>query len=460
MSQINLEQVASQIHDGWRIYKQAKGVVFGPDRTASTHPHLVDWSQLDEDSRNQDRFIASVIVRDWIRSALSPGDLPAAIHNAWVEWSQLQGEQHPHAKPFYVAHATDPGEHQTQADLIVPLLVQVVHPNPVILRRKCLALLPFREHTIRTFDQVVEPAILQAGYEPVRADRLRSAQSIHEDVVDQIELASAVIADLTDDNPNVNYEIGIARSLGKPIVMLSAARQPDSVPFYYKGQRIHFVDSGAAGWEHMLGTYIQSSLTHAVRMDPLSENQKIGLTGIFRADDSAFEAELKRQIKLTTRQIVAVGWGMAFLNRQRREVMDVVRSQVLREPDLRVHIILARPDHPGLVERIREEDVYQKHTGILTDWHLEFFKFANELPQSLTGEARERVFVRRLPYLPTAMIVRLDDVDYFRCYGPPNSGGWQSPWLRCQRSLCSETWGRFLDNFVQQAVEHCVASDR
>lgn len=453
-SEIDFEGIAKALHAGWMQFKAAEGVVFGLNRTATTHPHLVAWDQLDDQSRNQDRFIAAILLKEWSRGLLAPADIPAAIHNAWMEWSVLQAENHPHARPYREVHVTNPGEHAIQADRITPLLLEAVNRNRTPFSdRTCLALLPFRPHTLQVYDQVLENAILEAGYSPVRADRLRSSQAIHEDVIDQIELCSAVVADLTDDNANVNYEIGIARSLGKPIIMISEERNPDSVPFYYKGQRIHFFNRTTQTWKVHLKDHVKSSLTGAVRTDPLSENQRLGLTGFFRSDDNAFEAELKRQIKLTRARFVAVGWGLAFLNRQRREVMDALRNQVLSEPKLTVHIILARPDHPGLLERINEEQRFQRDNGLLADWQHEFFKFACELPLSLQGSARERVFVRRVSYLPTAMVVRLDDTYYFRCYGPPNSGGWQSPWLRCQRSLASDIWTGFLDNLTNQAVQ-------
>jgi len=453
---IELESIARLLHQGWVMYKTQQGVVFGPDRSEATHPHIVDWEELDEESRNQDRFTAATILRDWTIGVLGIEDFPAAIHNGWAMAIASTGRKNPHAIPFHQAHVDDPAEHGIQASLVTGYLANF----STIERyskydRKCLALLPFRAPTLLVYDEVVGDAIKQSGYIPVRADKLRSPQSIHDEVIDQIELCSAVIADLSGDNPNVNYEIGIARSLGKPIIMISSSRDPASVPFYYKGQRVHFYNRDEEDWKKSLSEYIRLSLANAIRLDPLSVNQKLGLTGLYVADDQSFETELKRQITLTSSRIVAVGWGLAFLNRQRREVMDVLRHQLLSKPSLTVHIILVRPDHPGIVERIREEEAFQPQTGILTDWQQEFFNFAMELPHSLEGDnAKERVFVRRLSYLPTAMVVRLDDVVFFRCYGPPNIGGWQSPWLRCQRSLAEKTWVGFLDNFIEQAVTH------
>lgn len=48
-------------------------------------------------------------------------------------------------------------------------------------------------------------------------------------VWDGINRARVVIADLTGRNPNVFYELGIAHTLGKPVVMLTQSM--DFVPF-------------------------------------------------------------------------------------------------------------------------------------------------------------------------------------------------------------------------------------
>lgn len=451
-----LEEVAKLLHQGWVEYQTDIGVVYGTAHTVTSHPQVVEWDQLDSATQNQNRFIAAQIVGAWSRGSLAPDDFDAAIHNAWALAVFAIGGGHPHAIPYHQAHPDGPAEHRIQSALVTNYLANCTRATRIVENeRTCLTLLPFRPDTLSVYDQVVEKAIAAAGYVPIRADKLRSSQSIHDEVIDQIELCTVAVADLSHDNPNVNYEIGIVRALGKPLVMISSDRDPVSVPFYYKGQRVHFYNQGDENWQNRLAEYIQLSLSNAVRLDPLSENQKIGLTGLFRADDMSFESELMRQITLTSTRIVAVGWGLAFLNRQRREVMDILRHQVLSKPNLTVHIILARPDHPGIIERIKEEEEFQPNTGILTDWQHEFFKFAQELPQSLKGhEARERVFVRRLSYLPTGMAIRLDDVVFIRFYGPPNTGGWQSPWLRCQRSLATRSWVGFLDNFIDQAVQN------
>lgn len=117
-----LEQVAEALHEGWREYQLRRGRIYGPNRTAGTHPHLVDWAGLDTESRNQDRFIAALLLRLWADRVLAATLLPAAIHDAWVTWERVNSNAHPHAKPFAQAHGGGPEEHELQAQRVLAIL--------------------------------------------------------------------------------------------------------------------------------------------------------------------------------------------------------------------------------------------------------------------------------------------------------------------------------------------------
>jgi cation transport regulator ChaB len=126
LSMDKLELVAQALHEGWRSYHVATGRRYGPVRSATTHPHLVAWSSLDTESQNQDRFIAALLLRDWAEGRLAPGQLPAAIHDAWTCWEHLQGNVHPHAGPFAEVHAEGEDEHAVQAALVEVLLTDEI----------------------------------------------------------------------------------------------------------------------------------------------------------------------------------------------------------------------------------------------------------------------------------------------------------------------------------------------
>lgn len=88
------------------------------------------------------------------------------------------------------------------------------------------------------FDHVLD-AIRQAceyhDLNCVRADDIWEETAIIDEIFSLICRSGIVICDLTDRNPNVLYEMGIAQTIGKPVVMIT---QSDSdIPFDVKHHR-------------------------------------------------------------------------------------------------------------------------------------------------------------------------------------------------------------------------------
>src|SRR5215469_13158476 len=113
--------------------------------------------------------------------------------------------------------------------------------------RRAFVIMPFGEKkapdgTAIDFDAVYKelfaPAIAAAGLQPHRADADRRGGSIHLDMFQDLLLAEFVVADLTLDNPNVWYEIGVRHALKASGAVLTFALR-DRLPFDIAGQRMH-----------------------------------------------------------------------------------------------------------------------------------------------------------------------------------------------------------------------------
>ena len=89
----------------------------------------------------------------------------------------------------------------------------------------------------RVYAELIRPAVEAADLIAHRADAERRAGSIHADMFQELLLAELVVADLTIDNPNVWYELGVRDALrASGSVMLYALR--DRLPFDVAGQRM------------------------------------------------------------------------------------------------------------------------------------------------------------------------------------------------------------------------------
>ena len=88
------------------------------------------------------------------------------------------------------------------------------------------------------YEELFAPAVTAAGLAPHRADADRRGGAIHLDMFQALLLAEFVIADLTLDNPNVWYEIGVRHALRAGGTVLTYALR-DRLPFDIAGQRMH-----------------------------------------------------------------------------------------------------------------------------------------------------------------------------------------------------------------------------
>ncbi len=119
------------------------------------------------------------------------------------------------------------------------------HPSAFVL-------MPFANDLQEVYDLFIRPSLEQAGYLVIRADDISNQRNILEDIVKAIEGSDLIVADLTGENPNVYYELGIAHALGKPVVLLT--QNVKELPFDLKSYRvipydIHFADIDKAKGE-------------------------------------------------------------------------------------------------------------------------------------------------------------------------------------------------------------------
>jgi hypothetical protein len=74
------------------------------------------------------------------------------------------------------------------------------------------------------------------GLKPLRGDDLFHPTDILDDIWYAITAAFCVIADISGRNPNVMYELGIAHTLAKPVLILS--RTAEDIPIDLATRRV------------------------------------------------------------------------------------------------------------------------------------------------------------------------------------------------------------------------------
>jgi hypothetical protein len=101
-------------------------------------------------------------------------------------------------------------------------------------------LMPFSLNLKPVYDDHIKKVAQTQNLSIARADDFFSQNSIMYEVWSAIAQASILIADCTGKNPNVFYEIGIAHTLGKPVVLIT--QNQDDVPFDLRHIRYIYYD--------------------------------------------------------------------------------------------------------------------------------------------------------------------------------------------------------------------------
>src|SRR5882724_7700342 len=82
----------------------------------------------------------------------------------------------------------------------------------------------------RVYGDLIRPALESAGFEVFRADEELRGGDIRTDMFQELALADLVVADLSIDNPNVWYELGVRHALrARAVIQVQAGR--DYLPF-------------------------------------------------------------------------------------------------------------------------------------------------------------------------------------------------------------------------------------
>ena len=89
-------------------------------------------------------------------------------------------------------------------------------------------------------------------FQVTRADDIRNQQSVLKDIILHIAQSDLVIADLTGNNPNVFYELGLAHALQRPVILLT--QDIDEVPFDLRSYRILAYDTHFARIQSSIAT--------------------------------------------------------------------------------------------------------------------------------------------------------------------------------------------------------------
>jgi len=134
-------------------------------------------------------------------------------------------------------------------------------PSEPAVTADIFVVMPFLEKLKPVYDDHIRSAAQKLNLTVARGDDFFTASSIVSDIWNAMNSCRIVIADCTGRNPNVFYEIGMAHTLGKPVIFIS--QNKDDIPFdiqYIRYILYEFTPRGMSEFEKSLISTIENQL--------------------------------------------------------------------------------------------------------------------------------------------------------------------------------------------------------
>ncbi|MBL7740213.1 MAG: DUF4071 domain-containing protein [Chitinophagaceae bacterium] len=219
------------------------------------------------------------------------------------------------------------------------------------------------------YRQLIHPAIVKAGLEPIRADEETVNGIIHKPMYERLILCDYAIADLTTANANVFYELGIRH----------AVKPHTTVTIFAAGAKLPFD-------------------VNAVRCLPYSYAMGKDFS-VAEKDIDALAGQLKnaKKQKSTDSPVYQLVDGISFQNSVAHEKTDIFRDKVSYDKEMRERLAKARRKEGTKEDRINAIDEIVKssidpeneETGVLIDVMLSY--------RSQEGFSNMITYIRSLP---------------------------------------------------------------
>lgn len=120
--------------------------------------------------------------------------------------------------------------------------------------------MPFDSKHNELYNYAIKTAITELGHQCTRADEANGPRNIINDIISSIYNCDIVIAVLTDFNPNVFYELGVAHCFGNKTIML--CEKDLRLPFDLQSYHVVFYENGIDGLTNVLKNQLKETINN------------------------------------------------------------------------------------------------------------------------------------------------------------------------------------------------------
>jgi hypothetical protein len=99
----------------------------------------------------------------------------------------------------------------------------------------------FDESMDDLYERAIEPAIRDAGYDPLRIDRYEHVNRIDDEIIGQIRRSRFMVADFTGQRFGVHFEAGMMMGLGRTVIWLCDRKDLDEGKLHFDVRQFNFI---------------------------------------------------------------------------------------------------------------------------------------------------------------------------------------------------------------------------
>lgn len=194
-------------------------------------------------------------------------------------------------------------------------------------------IMPFKDPYNDYYENILKIAIREIGFSVARSDEIYSPTSFIQTIWRSIINAKMIVAEMTDMNPNVLYELGLCHAINKPVIMISQSiehipadlRHINSI--IYNIKKSNWASTLSSGVQRMMLTVQQSIDRHTYLNPPASIDNAIVLEGIIRERDYG-----QKEIAKLTKEISAYKKSVSELIARKQEI-ELLNANILRNDE-------------------------------------------------------------------------------------------------------------------------------
>lgn len=230
--------------------------------------------------------------------------------------------------------------------------------------KKAFVIMSFKPKYDQIYFQSIKPAFVEMGYNCFRVDEDHGPINIPAEIIKSIIDANIILADISENSPNVFYELGISHSVGNKTITIMS-RGDNKIPFDFSHYRAILYDNTDQGLK-LLRYEISESIKALERDNIMQPNNPVQEAGKDFFDlRSKIEEKLKAlndEIRRTEKfnKFIKNDFPIKNNNKVAKQIINHIRRLIHRDKTILLSICGSGAVGKGTFARVLKDCIEQE----------------------------------------------------------------------------------------------------